>query len=230
MINDFLSLVYPRLCCICKDTISRNESKWCFKCDLKLPRTSFRTSDTNGANPIFQSLTGQWQLNFAISTYYFKKGNTIQKLLHQFKYHGDREIGQKLGLKMVESLTDTTDNSAIDYIVPVPLHPSKYALRGFNQAEILANVIADETNSVVVTNALSRINATSSQTKKGRYHRWANIDDVFELNVNNELTGKSVLLVDDVFTTGATIAGCLTALSCINNIKISVITLAYADY
>lgn len=207
--------------------LSLTDTQWCLSCDLKLPKTQFSTF---ASNPVNQSLTAQWPLVIGFASFYFKKGNAIQTLLHQLKYKGNTEVGKRLGETVARDIQKMKFEPSIDYVIPVPLHPSKLLIRGFNQAEIIATVIASGIRCEINTDCLQRSTATNSQTKKSRFNRWENVDSVFAISNESILEHKHVLLVDDVFTTGATIGGCLEKLNDIKGIKLSVVTLAVADY
>ena len=98
---------------------------------------------------------------------------------------------------------------SIDFIVPVPLHPSKLKSRGFNQAEVIANGVGDIIKRPVLPDLLIKRTNNSTQTKRGRLSRWKNTDMAYALEVNeNFLQGKTILLVDDVLTSGATLTSC----------------------
>lgn len=227
MIKDFINLIYPNLCCLCGEPLPSTQTKWCLSCDLKLPKTHFGSL---GHNTIYQALTGQWSLEFALSSYYFKKGNAMQTLLHQLKYRGKIQLGHQLGEKMANDLIKLHHIKPVDIVLPVPLHPSKLLTRGYNQAEVLGKPIADRLKCQLPFENMRRTRATQTQTKKARYTRWENVDSIFHISKPLDLENKHVLLVDDVFTTGATIGGCLNVLSEIKGIKMSVATLAIADY
>lgn len=100
-----------------------------------------------------------------------------------------------------------------DCIVPVPLHPGRLHLRGYNQSEHIARGVADALNASLVTGGLQRILATRPQRELRLEQRRLNVAGAFALGPQSaELGGKAVLMVDDVLTTGATIAACACAL------------------
>jgi ComF family protein len=227
MIKELINLFYPKLCCLCGEGLSSEEANWCFACDLKLPRARFRQ---DSHNPLKNTLGALWRLDYANASYYYKKGSVMQKLIGQFKYKNRKEIGSQLAETMANDICKTTYLKAIDVVIPVPLHPSKMLQRGFNQSEVIAEVIAKRINKPIELERLNRIKVTSTQTRMGRFVRWKNVEQVFHVSDPSTLSGKHILLIDDVFTTGATIAGCLKVLNEVSDIKMSVATIAYADY
>jgi len=96
----------------------------------------------------------------------------------------------------------------LDAIVPVPLHPKKMQQRGYNQSELLAQGLAKQLNVPLHSHWLQRRIYTTSQTRKGRYERWENVSEAFICANMAELLGSTLLLVDDVLTTGATLEAC----------------------
>ena len=151
----------------------------------------------------------------------------MQTLMHGVKYKGNRELGIYLGKLMGHALENTNRFRYIDALIPLPLHPSKEKKRGFNQATILCQGIADVLGKPILKDVVIRTMHTDSQTKKNRVQRWANMEGRFELVKPDAIKGKHVLLVDDIVTTGATLEACAAALLSIENIKISIVTVAF---
>jgi len=118
----------------------------------------------------------------------------------------------------------------IDQVIPIPLHRKKLKQRGFNQAELFARGLAKSMKLEIDTTNVYRAVASTTQTKKGRYKRWENVSDIFKMHAPEKLKGKHVLLVDDVITTGATMEACLQALSRVEDIKLSVASIAFASH
>jgi ComF family protein len=97
--------------------------------------------------------------------------------------------------------------------VAVPLHESKQKLRGYNQSDCFAEGLSQSLNCAHLHVALKRKKATTTQTRKNRMQRWDNVDDVFEVLQPGLLSGRNILLVDDVITTGATIEACAASIT-----------------
>ena len=177
MINEFLNLVYPNLCPLCSEVLTSTSLKWCLTCDLSLPKTYFDVSHC----PMHKALGHQFPITYGCAPYYFKKGNKLQRLLHNLKYRGQSEIGGQLGMKIAEQLISSIDVNDLDFFVPVPLHPSKLLLRGYNQSQKIAESIARQLEKPVCDKLLYRKLSTGTQTKKSRYNRWASIENEFDL-------------------------------------------------
>jgi predicted amidophosphoribosyltransferase len=105
------------------------------------------------------------------------------------------------------------------------LHAKKLRVRGFNQSEIICEGL-QEILGIPILKSISRISYTDSQTKKRRFDRWLNVSEKFVLSNPDQLVGKRVLLIDDVFTTGATIEACCQVLKTVQNISIGAATIA----
>ncbi len=172
----------------------------CLKCLHGLPKTYFWDYKVN---PIEQLFWGRLDVNSACAFLHFEKESIVQQLMHRFKYEGKTGIGVELGQIFAQVLKEKKWFADVDVIVPIPLHPSKESRRGYNQSRFVANGMGEVFDVPVRTNALERVVASESQTSKSRYERSENVEQVFT-TAPNIFSGKNVLLVDDIFTTGAT--------------------------
>ena len=162
------------------------------------------------------------------SAFYFNKHTKRQRLIHLLKYNGRTDVGWQLGRLMALQLSAADRFRNIDLLLPLPLFPDKEKKRGYNQATILCQGMAEIMNVPINTNCIIRKRATETQTKKGRGDRWQNVAESFEVQNQSVLENKNILLVDDVITTGATLDACGQALRTIPGIGLSLFTLAYA--
>jgi ComF family protein len=222
--SDFLDLFYPRTCAACGFNLFRNENLICTKCLFYLPKTNFH-KDVD--NPVARLFWGRVKIEYASSYFYFTKGSRFRKLIHKLKYKGQKQIGFELGKHFGFNLAGSPFKE-IDIIIPVPLHPKKEKKRGYNQSEWIARGIAEAMNKKVETKWLYRSVATQTQTKKTRFERWENVEDIFHLHDIKAVEGKHILLVDDVVTTGSTLEACAKAILMAGNSKVSIVTLAVA--
>lgn len=222
-INSFIYLFYPRICVTCGSTLQGNENIICAWCMHSLPETGFHLSHNN---PVMELFYGRIKLTRALSLLFFDKGSKYRQLIYQLKYKGRKEAGIFLG-KMIGSRINESDIDKIGLIVPVPLHKSKLRRRGFNQSAVLAEGISLVLKVPVLPDALIRKVITSTQTRKGRFERWENVEGIFECKHPDRLEGKHVLLIDDVVTTGATLEAAAIPLLKIKGTHVSIATAAY---
>lgn len=220
---DLWGLLFPKYCVLCGERLAKSEEYLCFQCLSKLPRVNRLTCQEMEKN-----LWGKFPIERAASFLYYTKGGDVRKLLYELKYYHNPLIGRFLGRCMAAELKPLGFFEGIDCIIPVPLHEKKFRKRGYNQCELLAEGISLLTGCKVMQNVLFRSFDTETQTRKGNYERWLNVKDVFTSIPIKELEGKHVLLVDDVFTTGATIVACADVLKQTPGVRISVLTLALA--
>lgn len=226
-IEDFLSVIFPVTCAGCGGLLNDHEKVICLDCNYHLPRTQFHKEQDN---PVSQVFWGRVFLESAASFLYFNKGNKVQHLLHLLKYKGDREIGIWLGEKYGNDLKQSPFFKDIDMIIPVPLHVSKLRKRGYNQSEMFGVGLSRSMDKPLNTSSLLRITATETQTRKSRYQRWENVSEVFSLVNAENISGKHILLIDDVLTTGATLEASAQVLLEAGKIKLSIATIAYSSH
>lgn len=223
--SGFLHLLYPELCVACGAAIPAGESCFCFRCQLHLSASDmYKTRE----NEFTERLWGRLLLESGAAMYYFTRKSPIQQALHQLKYHNQPDIGVKIGRMFGQKLKTSAMFNSVQAVVPVPLHPKKERLRGYNQSAMFAQGISESLEVPVLNKALVRRMFTETQTKKKRMERFSNVDDVFEVARPAQLEGKHLLLVDDVLTTGATLEVCGQALLNVPNTRLSMATIAIA--
>lgn len=226
MLQDFLSLIYPRNCVACGNSLFKHEDQVCNYCYSNLPKTNFHKQTRNPVDILFY---GRTPLLLASSFYLFQKKGSIQKIMHAIKYKHNKDLAVLVGKWYAEDLREDPIISKADYIIPVPLHSKKFKIRGYNQSEEFARGLSEGLKTDLNISVLKRKEFTETQTKKSKYERWENVEDVFELITPETFKNKHVVLVDDVITTGATIEACCQLLQSIEGIQISVLSIAYAD-
>ena len=223
---DFFELFFPRTCVACGNRLISQENFVCIDCWLDLPVTLFHDEDEN---KVIQLFWGRANITHATAYFSYKKGSRYQRLIYAIKYRGMKKLGFEIGKKFGFELKEANSFGSVDLIVPVPLHPRKQKIRGYNQSEWIANGIANAMELPVITNNLIRKVHTPTQTNKNRFERWQNVEEIFDVKNPEFFTGKHVLLIDDVVTTGSTLEACAFHLLKINNTKVSIATLAFAD-
>ncbi len=221
--NDFMQLIFPQNCLTCNQILLDTEDQLCTNCRFALPETNdFKEKN----NTLYQRLSVYFPLQFAASYLVFSKLGKTQKILHALKYHNNPEIGELVGKWFGNILFTNGFQNQFDVIIPVPLHPKKLKLRGYNQSAAFGKGLAFGLKIEQEEKGLIRKKNTETQTKKGKMERWQNVSDIFEVENKDIIYQKNILLVDDVITTGATIGECLKALHQHQPKSLSVITIA----
>ena len=222
--DSLLHLLFPNICAGCGAELANNNTVLCMKCVDDLPETNF---ELHPNNPVEKKFWGRLQLTSATAQYYLGGESLIKRLIHQFKYRGNKELGLQLGRMMGDSLARSGRFKA-DALIPLPLFDSKEKKRGFNQSTLLCEGMAEHLEVPVLKNVIRRSVFTDTQTKKGRIERWMNMEGKFVLNDPGIIAGKHVILVDDVVTTGATLEACGSELLKATDTQLSIATLCYA--
>ena len=222
-----LEFFYPNLCVACSGRLVTQEKYLCLDCWHDLPVTNFHNE---AGNRVAQLFWGRVNLESATAFFAYNKGSNYQHLVHYIKYKGMKDLGYVIGQRFGNVLTQSNAFQMIDLIVPVPLHPKKEKQRGYNQSEWIARGIAFTMGKNVITGNLVRKIHTSTQTKKNRFERWENVDDIFDVTSAADFEGKHILLVDDVVTTGSTLEACASKLLKAQGVRVSIATLAFADF
>jgi len=161
---------------------------------------------------------------------------TILNVVHSFKYNGKIQLAAPLGALLLAAFNRFWAEHSIDVIVPVPLHIKRFRKRGFNQVFLLirnwkkfaAASHIDLSGVRIERNAIVRAASTSPQTGLGRKARMTNIKNAFKIQYKEKIKDKTILLVDDVYTTGATVNECARLLLKGGANHVDVLTLARA--
>ncbi len=221
-----MHLIYPEKCISCESELTGNEAHICSICDADLTETSYHLFEE--ASPFDKLFWGRVKLSSTFALFSFTKGTVLQRLLFQFKYHYTQTIGTLFGARIGTRISSVSKYNSIEVLLPVPLHPKKEFVRGYNQSLALANGISTTTNLPVDSKTLRRKLNNATQTKKDRFDRWENVSSVFA--VSEEIKKyKHVAIVDDVVTTGSTIEALVHAIRKVHpEVEISVLTMAIA--
>lgn len=203
MINTLVGLIFPNLCVGCNGVLLAAEQHICTHCIENFPETKFHTLPENQLEKAFW---GRVKLEQAFSFLIFRKQGIVQKILHELKYSNNPKLGIMLGQLYGSKLKESGIH--FDAILAIPLHDKKLKLRGYNQSDCFAQGLAQSLQCAHLTNVVIRKKYTETQTRKGRFDRWLNVGDVFDIQSPELISNKRVLLVDDVITTGATIEAC----------------------
>ncbi len=223
--NGFLHLLYPDLCVACGADVSTKHACFCLQCRMKLPVSDMYHHQDNEFTERFW---GRLPIQNGAALYYFTRKSPVQRALHQLKYHNKPDIGIKIGRDFGRLLHTCPLYQSVDAIIPVPLHPRKERMRGYNQSTLFAQGLAEAMGIPVLHTTLVRAAFTATQTRKKRMDRFQNVAEVFAVHRPGRIEGLHLLLVDDVLTTGATLEICGQALLEVPNTRLSMATIAIA--
>lgn len=223
MFSSFIDLIFPRNCSACLAPLQLNEELICTHCRFDLPRTNLHLEKEN---PLAQKFFGETQLKHTLSYLKFVKGGKVQRLMHELKYKGNQEVGEMLGRWYGAELRESGLGDAFDLIIPVPLHQKRLLIRGYNQSDCFAKGLSESLNIEWRNDVLIRVKETSSQVNKSRLERYENMDKVFMVKNSVILENRSIVVVDDTLTTGATLESCVLSLQEFDIKDISILTLA----
>ncbi|HHW59287.1 MAG: phosphoribosyltransferase family protein [Bacteroidales bacterium] len=223
-VTSFFNILFPKTCVSCENPIYDKNNILCSDCFSKLGFTYYKNFVEN---PLYEKFIGQANIEYAYALCYFYKDGILQHCLHALKYKGHKDVGTFFGKLIGYELNDI--DPPVDIIIPVPLHPKKEKVRGYNQAEMIAKGVSKVLKIPIAINIIKRTKFTETQTKKTKWERYDNLNGVFAIQNSKSLANKHVLIVDDVITTGATTVSLIDLLKDIENIKISVACIGTPD-
>ena len=220
-----LDLLSPRLCAICGNRLAISEQVICTGCNFDLPRTPFGRMPYD--NEMARLLWGQFTVERVSALFFYTPKSPASHVILKMKYKNQPEVGVFLGRMTARELAQKGFFDGIDMIVPVPLAPKRRRERGDNQSEEIARGVSEVTHLPVRTDIIARKSFHGSQTHLEKWERRENVADAFILNGGAAASGKHILLIDDVMTTGATIIACGRELAKAGDVHISVLTMGF---
>lgn len=228
---DFLSRLIdffqPRFCGICGHRLAVGEEAVCSCCCMQLPRT-WQCSNAldNGMARLFW---GRLHVEQCAAFMYYQSHTPAARLIYQLKYHNQPEIGVALGRIAAVEFDEFGFFDGIDMIVPLPLSKKRERQRGYNQCLAIAYGISQIKHIPIRTDVVKRVRNTETQTHKNPVERLENMKDAFRLLKPEAVHGKHVLLVDDVVTTGASLAACGAEIEKAGDVVTSVFTIGQTE-
>jgi ComF family protein len=229
-----VDLLFPPICHLCREYIPEaGEVKLCPECLAKAPPLISPKCSCCG-HP-FESPVGADHLcgpcitapaPFVSARAALLFEGSTRELIHQFKYSKRVVLRRPLGLLAAAYLDNFAEEFRADLIVPVPLHTKRLRQRGFNQAILLGEIFSERWGVPLSRNNLKRIRWTEPQVNLGAAERAANVKGAFALNDEQEISGRKIILVDDVYTTGSTVKECCRVLLKGRAAEIAVLTVA----
>lgn len=217
-------LCFPGTCRVCGRVLIGQEKMLCLRCLYDLPRTYHWIFPFHCMT---EPLSSMPSCTGVTAFLFFREQSPYRKLLHRFKYGGEKEIGLHMGLLYGKELLRFHTTQQNPVIIPVPMSSFKQRKRGYNQAEWLAAGIALATGWELDVSVVKRIREKTSQTVYDREGRRENMKNSF---IAKRIPYREVLLVDDIITTGATMESCARAILDGNpDIRIGFASLAYVE-
>jgi ComF family protein len=213
-----VSLLYPPICTLCGRSIRPGEYL-CGQCEASAERIHAPFCH-KCSEPFEGSITsaftcancGHREFHFDAAVAAYRGRGVVRQIIHEFKYNRQIHLRHLIARWLCAALDDDRlRGRQFDLIVPVPLHPARQRERGFNQASLLAELLARQ-SSIPLKPLLERIRYTNTQTALDRSERMENLHNAFRLRKNVDVRGLRVLLVDDVLTTGSTLNECARVL------------------
>ena len=218
-----LDLFSPRLCVGCGNRLMPSEAVLCSDCLLHMPLTHF--SQHAFDNPMARLFWGLFPVERAAALFFYEPNTQMANMIHAMKYYDRSDVAENMGVLVARSFMADGFFDGIDAIVPVPLSKDRLRQRGYNQSECIASGVSQVTRIPVCKKVLGRKTFAGSQTHLSVYQRRENVEQAFHLQDAVSLSGHHLLLVDDVVTTGSTIAACGRLLQQIPDVRISVLAL-----
>lgn len=235
-----VDIVLPRVCVVCGRPLNLQECHICLPCALNFPYTHFELMSHNRMADFYNERLMQimpeeyMPYQWAIALMRYQSGSVYSHIPWALKYNGNISVGKHFAERLLYIIKRAPWLADVDMIIPVPVHRKRRFHRGYNQAEIIANRLGNLWGVRVNNSFLRKKKYTISQVKVDTSFRQANISGSFEVAqqfISEFAQVRHILLVDDVFTTGSTLAEChktiRTALN--RTIRISVATIACVE-
>jgi len=233
-LKSFGRLLFPPICHLCKEFIfDAGEVKLCNDCLAKAPPLISPICSCCG-HPFSGAAKADHLCGscitvpppFSVARAALLYESSTKEMIHQFKYGKRVMLRKPLGLLAAAHLNAFAIKFKADLILPVPLHMRRLRERGFNQAILLGEIFSRSWGVALSRNNLKRIRWTEPQVNLGAAERAANVKGAFAIASENAITGKRIILVDDVYTTGSTAKECSRVLMKAGAAEVAVLTVA----
>ena len=236
MIRELVDLLMPRECLVCGRQLGAQEEHLCIWCAADLPCTWYWERKHNPMADRFNALLERFRADgesldyaYAAALLFYHHENPYKRIPQALKYGFNVSAGRYFARKLGAFLSSAGHFADVDTVIPVPLHWWRKWRRGYNQAEVIAAELASALHARLRAHTLVRLHRTRSQTRLGAEDRLKNTEGVFRLP--HSFPARHVLLVDDTFTTGATLLACYNAVrkALGPSVRISIATLAVVE-
>ncbi|HOQ02143.1 MAG TPA: ComF family protein [Acetivibrio clariflavus] len=216
MLERILDLVFPPKCIFCNKILNYGTGICiCESCSLNIPYFSEKNLNLIKSNSYFDDI-------ICVCEY----SGIIKEALIKYKFFNKPSFGRTFARLIYNRIKEKTNLGEIDLIVSVPLHRKKEQLRGYNQSYLIAKQLGKLLGTKVSKNILIRTKNTDSQSLLNRVERLRNVKDAFSVTDTNAIKDKSILIVDDIFTTGSTLNECCRILKDAGARRITAIVVA----
>lgn len=217
-----VDLIFPRRCPLCNEIVIPKDKKACIACTDKLQ--PIEEPSCKKCNKPMMIEEQEYCYDCVKSEHHYERGfaiyvyeGRIKKALLDYKYQGKQEFASFFIDQIIYYAGERLRRLSVDLIVAVPLHSRKHRMRGFNQAQLIAQGIGEFLKVPVCTNLLIRTKYTTPQKKLNDKERLQNLERAFAVNqgsipYQSGLHQKKILIVDDIYTTGSTIEACTKTL------------------
>lgn len=233
LIEHVLRILFPPRCLVCDELLAFHEKETCLACCVERFLITGKTCSCcgRGIGP-YETLCSQCMKQ----DYAFDQGRGLfhyQGILHstfyRLKYSNRQDIGRQFGQLITYHLRDCLELWKGSTLMPVPLHSNRLKKRGYNQAEVIARMISEECKMDLNIKALKRIKDTKVQSSLSAQSRQYNLDNAFEIEFHDGKIPESVILIDDILTTGSTLHHCAKVLKEAGVKKVNFIAVAIAS-
>ncbi len=216
-----LRLIYPPRCLGCGASLPGERAPLCHRCLHRLERVEAERP----AALLARLPEARTALDGAFALWLFDAGGAVQRVQHRLKYGNRPRYGVALGRLLGAAYREAAGPSP-DLVLPIPLHRARRYERGYNQSAMLARGVGEALGVPAPEALLVRRRATRAQTRLSRTQRWENVAGAFAVAVPDAVAARRVLLIDDVLTTGATLAAAAVALKAAHAASVHAATLA----
>ncbi len=227
ILQQLFDFFVPPHCAICGRRLLENEKgSLCTACLCDFP---FFDKPYAAGSKLERRFWGQIPVAHVAALFCYRSHNRSTRVILNLKYGHQPELGYQFGRILGLKLAGTDFFDGIDAILPIPLSPFRRLKRGYNQSTYIANGLASVCHLPVQAGWIRRTRHNRSQTKLSGFQRTSNVQNIFSLPHPEKVSGRHVLLVDDVLTTGSTLISCGKALAQAGQVKISIAVLGCTD-
>jgi len=236
VLNRLLNIIYPKICIVCHNPLEINaiDNLLCLDCWMRIKKNTPPLCTICGRQIRVIQITKSVCPNCQRQSFSFDRAfspcvyeGIVRELIHKFKYQNKDHINSLLARLLIEFIYQyRIALNLFDLVIPIPLHRIRLREREFNQAELIARRIAEEFSLAFSPSNLWRRHHRQAQMELKEEERWENIKGCFALYNPEEVKGKNIILVDDVFTTGATCSEAASILKSAGAVSVFVLTLA----